>query len=143
MDKLISMLGHDGCRGIVRSPGGDIIVFRRRGVIDLFNAVTSHPDLMRGASVADKVIGLGAAFLLVKGGVAEVYADVISRPAVSKLQDAGISLSYGSMVEHIINREGTGICPVEQLTSTAKSPDEAWKLIKEFTSCNSQFIIHN
>ena len=130
MDKLISMLGHDGCRGVMRSTGGKTIVFRRR------DAVTSHPDLTQGASVADKVIGLGAAFLLVKGGVAEVYAEVISRPAVSKLQDAGISLSYGKTVDHIINREGTGICPVEQLTSTAQSADEAWKLIKEF-------IIHN
>lgn len=137
MDKLISMLGHDGCRGVLRSPGGETIVFRRRGVVDLFDAVTSHPDFMRGASVADKVIGLGAAFLLVKGGVAEVYAEVISRPAVSKLQDAGISLSYGKIVDHIINREGTGICPVEQLTANAESPDEAWKLIKEFTSRNS------
>lgn len=137
MDKLISMLGHDGCRGVLRSPGGETIVFRRRGVVDLFDAVTSHPDFMRGASVADKVIGLGAAFLLVKGGVAEVYAEVISRPAVSKLQDAGISLSYGKIVDHIINREGTGICPVERLTANAESPDEAWKLIKEFTSRNS------
>lgn len=137
MDKLISMLGHDGCRGVMRSPGGKTIVFRRRGVADLFDAVTSHPDLTQGTSVADKVIGLGAAFLLVKGGVAEVYAEVISRPAVSKLQDAGISLSYGKTVEHIINREGTGICPVEQLTSTAQSADEAWKLIKEFIKRNS------
>ena len=137
MDKLISMLGHDGCRGVLRSPGGETIVFRRRGVADLFDAVTSHPDFMRGASVADKVIGLGAAFLLVKGGVAEVYAEVISRPAVSKLQDAGINLSYGKTVDHIINREGTGICPVERLTANAESPDEAWKLIKEFTSRNS------
>lgn len=137
MNKLISMLGHDGCRGVLRSPGGETIVFRRRGVVDLFDAVTSHPDFMRGASVADKVIGLGAAFLLVKGGVAEVYAEVISRPAVSKLQDAGISLSYGKTVDHIINREGTGICPVERLTANAESPDEAWKLIKEFISRNS------
>ena len=129
MDKLISMLGHDGCRGVMRSTGGKTIVFRRRGVADLFDAVTSHPDLTQGASVADKVIGLG--------GVAEVYAEVISRPAVSKLQDAGISLSYGKTVDHIINREGTGICPVEQLTSTAQSADEAWKLIKEFIKRNS------
>ena len=58
MDKLISMLGHDGCRGVMRSPGGKTIVFKRRGVADLFDAVTSHPDLTQGASVADKVIGL-------------------------------------------------------------------------------------
>ena len=49
MDKLISMLGHDGCRGVMRSPGGKTIVFRRRGVADLFDAVTSHPDLTQGA----------------------------------------------------------------------------------------------
>lgn len=136
MDKLISMLGHDGCRGVLRSNNGETLVFRNRGVIDLFNAVTDHPELAQGATVADKVIGLGAAFLLVKGGVTEVYAEVISRPAANELQSAGISLSYGKIVDHIINREGTGICPVEQLTAEAKSPDEAWKLIKEF-------IIHN
>lgn len=137
MDKLISMLGHDGCRGVMRSNNGETIVFHNRGVIDLFNAVTSHPDLAQGAIVADKVIGLGAAFLLVKGGVTEVYAEVISRPAANELQSAGISLSYDKIVDHIINREGTGICPVERLTANAKSPDEAWKLIKEFINRNS------
>lgn len=137
MDKLISMLGHDGCRGVARPQKGEIIVFRNRGVVDLFNAVTHQPGLMRGATVADKVIGLGAAYLLVKGGVAEVYAEVISSPAASLLQSAGINLSYGSMVEHIINRKGTGMCPVERLTSAASSADEAWRLIKDFLIQNS------
>lgn len=121
-----------GIRGAVRSLAGETRLFRRRGVIDLFELVSREPGFMRGAEAVDKVIGRGAALLLVKGGVARVYAEVISSGALGVLRDAGISVSFGTETPHIINREGTGICPVERLTAGTDSPDEAYKLIKQF-----------
>ena len=122
----------DTCRGIVRSVSGEIRRFERRGVADLFSLVTDEPDFLRGASVADKVIGRGAALLLVKGGVREVYARVISSGALGVLRRAGIEVSFGEEVANIINRTGTDICPVEKLTACTESPDEAYELIKGF-----------
>ena len=37
---------------------------------------------MKGAAIADKVIGKGAAALMVLGGFKTVYADIISTPAL-------------------------------------------------------------
>ncbi len=120
------------CRGIVRSVSGDIRRFERRGVADLFSLVTDEPEFLRGASVADKVIGRGAALLLVKGGARRVYAEVVSSGALGVLRRAGIEVSFGGEVANIINRAGTDICPVEKLTGGVESPDEAYLMIKEF-----------
>lgn len=125
-------LSDEGCRGIVRSAKGELRQFRRRGVADLFELVTAEPDFLRGASVADRVIGRGAALLLVKGGVSEVYARVISAGALAVLRSAGIETEYGELVPNIINRSGTGICPVEQLTADTSDPDEAYERIRKF-----------
>ena len=122
----------DTCRGIVRSVSGEIRKFERRGVADLFALVTDDPAFLRGASVADKIIGRGAALLLVKGGVSRVYAQVISSGALEVLRRAGIEVSFGEEVANIINRAGTDVCPVEKLTAGTDSPDEAYRMIKEF-----------
>ena len=103
-----------------------------RGVADLFSLVTDEPDFLRGASVADRVIGRGAALLLVKGGAREVYARVISSGALEVLRSAGIETSFGEEVPNIINRTGTDICPVEKLTANTSSSDEAYERIKQF-----------
>ena len=133
MDKeLINVLVDEGCRGVVRSVQGELRTFSRRGVADLFNLVADESDFLRGASVADRVIGRGAALLLVKGGAREVYAQVISSGALEVLRSAGIETSFGKEVPNIINRTGTDICPVEKLTASTSSPDEAYERIKQF-----------
>lgn len=133
MDKeLINVLVDEGCRGVVRSVQGELRTFSRRGVADLFSLVADEPDFLRGASVADRVIGRGAALLLVKGGAREVYAQVISSGALEVLRSAGIETSFGKEVPNIINRTGTDICPVEKLTASTSSPDEAYERIKQF-----------
>lgn len=129
---MINVLVDEGCRGVVRSVQGELRTFSRRGVADLFNLVADEPDFLRGASVADRVIGRGAALLLVKGGAREVYAQVISSGALEVLRSAGIETSFGKEVPNIINRTGTDICPVEKLTASTSSPDEAYERIKQF-----------
>ena len=121
MDSLIQMLADDGCRGVARSGDGRLAVFAHSGVADLFALVTDNPSFLDGASVADRVIGRGAALLLVLGRVAHVYARVISTGALGVLRDAGVDVSYGTLV-----------CPVEQLTAGTDSPEEAYALIKQF-----------
>ncbi len=129
---MINVLVDEGCRGVVRSVQGELRTFSRRGVADLFNLVADEPDFLRGASVADRVIGRGAALLLVKGGAREVYAQVISSGALEVLRSVGIETSFDKEVPNIINRTGTDICPVEKLTASTSSPDEAYERIKQF-----------
>ena len=79
---LIDTLFRERCSCVIRS--GDVIrIFRERGVKDLFRLLKEEPAMLRGAFIADKVVGKAAAALMVLGGVRELFADVISHPALA------------------------------------------------------------
>ena len=80
MRRLTEILHGGGWSLVVDN--GAIRTFSGRGVSDLYGLLTREPETLRGASVADKVVGKGAAALMVLGGVKEVYADVASAPAL-------------------------------------------------------------
>lgn len=125
-------LEEEGCLGVVRSAAGELRKFRRRGVADLLELTETAPGFLKNAAVADRVIGRGAALLLVRGGVASVYARLISRGACDVLCRAGVEVEYGAVTPYIKNRNGDGQCPVETLTAGTDDPDEAFILIKKF-----------
>ena len=137
MDKLKEMLSCDDVRGVVRTLAGEIIKFHNPGVKDLFELVETRSEALEGASVADRVIGRGAALLLALGHVGRVYAQIISEPAVLVLQDYDIEVEYDKRVPNIINRNGTDICPVENLTMAMTQPEKAFTVIKEFLINNN------
>lgn len=132
MEELKALLQREDVRGVVRTVTGEIVEFHRQGVIDLFTLLTEAPQMLKDAQIADRVIGRGAALLMVKGGVREVFAYVISESALSIFKQAGIPVTYNSLQPHIINRTGTDICPVEKLTASTKDPEEAYARIKHF-----------
>ena len=132
MEELKRLLQREEVRGVVRTATGEIREFHRQGVIDLFTLLTEAPQMLQGSQIADRVIGRGAALLMVKGGVQEAFAYVISESALSIFKQAGIPVTYNSLQPHIINRTGTDICPVEKLTSSTSDPDEAYERIKAF-----------
>ena len=85
---------------------------------------------IRGFSAADKVIGRATAFLYVLLGVSEVYAKVISKPALEVLQEHDVYTEYDELVDNIINRAGDGICPFEAAVMEMLKPEEAYEAIK-------------
>lgn len=114
---------------------GDCIrTFTQRGVADLYDLLVKEPDFLKEASIADKVIGKAAATLMVLGGVKEVYTHIISRPALQLLQEAGITVSCDEVVDHIINRDRTGWCPLEQASRDLHSAKEIFPVIEKFIS---------
>lgn len=109
---------------------GDKTVFSfERGVKPLLKLLDNSDNLC-GYSAADKVIGKGAAFLYLLLGVCNVYADVISEPALDVLQ-GGITAEYSAKVEHIINRKGDGICPIEQAVADIANAKSALPVIRQ------------
>ena len=133
MNELIKLL-HEGGHSLVVG-NGEVRTFEGRGVSDLFRLLEQEPETLRGASAADKVVGKGAAALMVLGGVKEVYADVISRPALRLLEDGGVAVSFGQVVDNIQNRTCTGLCPVESRCLPCVTPEEClvqiWYFIEE------------
>lgn len=85
---------------------------------------------MQGFSAADQVVGRGAAFLYSLLGVREVYAVVISEEARTVLERSGIAVSWGSCVPRILNRAGTGFCPIETAVLGIDDAKEALDAIR-------------
>lgn len=99
-------------------------MFTRRGVADLHALLTSEPALLRGALVADRVIGLGAAALMTAAGIAAFITPVISEAAAALFAASGIPGIAGEVVPYIINRSATGPCPLEsRLQGVESLPD--------------------
>ena len=89
--------------------------YDNKGVRDLYTLLTTEPQVLKGAMVADKVVGKGAAALMIVGGIAELHTHIISEPAIKLLELSGIRYSFDEKVDHIENRDKTGWCPVETL----------------------------
>lgn len=136
MEHLRNMLNKPEVRGVVCTADCEIIEFRNPGVKDLYNLLATRPHALEGAYFADRVIGRGAALLLVLGRVERVYAQVISAEAFHVLQEAEIKVDYDKLVSNIMNRDGTDICPVERLTMNIIQPKLAFERIREFLTAN-------
>lgn len=131
MESIIDIL-HTGGYSCVLKKQTEIRTFTQRGVADLYDLYQSDPSFMQGASIADKVIGKGAAAMMVLGGIKTVYADIISTPALTLLREANIETSFAQEVPHIINRDKTGYCPLETACDKTNSVTEIYPIIQNF-----------
>ena len=131
MKQLIDILHKGHCSCVIEKEG-KIYQFTRKGIADLYDIYHSTPQLLQGASVADKIIGKAAAALLVLGGVSEVYADIISASALHLLQENHIATSFNTQTEYIRNRHNDGWCPMEQLCAPQHSPSDIYQTIEQF-----------
>ena len=68
MEELINLL-HTGGYSCVIDNEGKIRTFTQRGVADLYDLLTREPEFLKGALIADKVVGKGAAALMILGGI--------------------------------------------------------------------------
>lgn len=133
MDKSEAIdLLHRGGYSCVVVKEGRAECFRRRGVTDLFLLLRDRPEALKGAFVADKVVGRGAAMLMVCGGVGELYTDLISEQALPVLAAADITVAYNRTTPHILNRQGTDWCPVEELCRDLQLPEEGFLAVGNF-----------
>ena len=130
LEDIIRLL-HEGKHSLVVS-NGEVRTFDRRGVADLYALLQEDSDFLKGASVADKVVGKAAAALMIVAGVSELHADVISRPALDLLAGSGVKVGYAEEVPHVINRSGTGWCPLETRCRDLRTPEECVAQIRDF-----------
>ena len=101
-----------------------------RGVAPLLRFIDEGKSLTDFCA-ADKVVGNAAAYLYVLLNVKELYAAVISKAAIDTLEKHNIKLSFDKQTDYIINRQKTGMCPMEEAVKDAKTPDEALQAIRE------------
>lgn len=91
---------------------GNVITSDLRGIAPMVGFIKNETNL-KGYSAADKIVGKAAAMLFIYSGVTAVHALTMSESAKALFEKHGISYSYDTLTERIINRAGTGICPME------------------------------
>lgn len=131
LDELAARLRTEGCSCVIRN-GGVTRIFRERGVKDLYRLLCDEPGWLRGAFVADKVVGRGAAALMILGGVRALHAEVASRGALEFFGRAGTSVRCLAETPGILNRARTGSCPVESRCAGCRTAEECLVQIEAF-----------
>jgi len=131
MEELINLL-HTGGYSCTIANRGKIRTFTQRGVADLYDLLIQKPEFLKGALIADKVVGKGAAALMILGGIKELYTDIISSKALELLQKSDVKVSFEQEVPFIWNRDHTGGCPVETMCSEEDSAEAILPLIRDF-----------
>lgn len=127
MQQLIEILRREKCSLVVKNHG-IVTTYSKPGVRDLEYLLDHDPEMLHGATIADKVIGKAAAAMVVVGGVKELYAEVMSKRAIPFLEEAGIAYTYGTLVDTI--KEEGDRCQLEKITAPATTPEETVALLR-------------
>lgn len=101
-----------------------------KGIRPLMDWLKKDNQAFRKGVIADKVVGKAAALLMIRGGVQEVYAGILSEPALESLNRHQVPVSYGTLVPYIINRTRDGMCPMEQACLNTDDPGEAYRILE-------------
>ncbi len=132
MKSLIETLINGKHSLVVETMTGEIFMFDGRGVEDLYRLYVDSARVLKNARVADKVIGMGAAALMIEGGIKEYHAQVISHQALDLFNRYGINGTHDVLAEQIINRAGTGRCPLETLVCHLTDTTLMLPIIRQF-----------
>ena len=108
---------------------GQVRVSHLTGIRPLLAWLGEDANALRDGAAADKIVGRAAALLFLYGGVRAVYAAVISEGALALLEENGVQVAYGRCVPYIINREKTGLCPMEQRVRDIQDPAAAYEAL--------------
>jgi len=95
------------------------------GIRDLLRVADDLGPKLAGAALADKVVGKAVAMIAWHAGIAEIYAGLLSELAIDGLQRAGIPYECERSVPMILNRDGTGMCPLEKTVYGLAEPELA------------------
>ncbi|MDR0197086.1 MAG: DUF1893 domain-containing protein [Oscillospiraceae bacterium] len=113
--------------------GETVRVSEKSGIAPIMELLAENPEIFKGAYAADRVTGRAAALLLAFGRIKELYTALISRAAVSALEENGVAFFAEREVLRITDRSGTGLCPMEEAVMRVSSPGEAYGVLRKLT----------
>ena len=103
-----------------------------KGIKPMYILATEMKEIAKGASIADKVIGKGAALLCEYIGIKEIYSELMSEIAIKILNGANIDFTYSKSTPYIENRDRTGLCPIENIAKDLDNGEILLEKISEF-----------
>lgn len=111
--------------------GDQILRSSEHGIRPLLRILRDDPESLRGAIIADKIIGKAAALLMIYGKVKNVYAEIVSDPAISVFEEYAVPYEYGLKEKYIQNKDRSGMCPMESKVLNCSVPEEAYTIFSE------------
>jgi len=96
----------------------------------LFTCLLKKREELKGATVVDKIVGRAAALLSQLGEVKEVITPLASETAREVLESAGIELYAEKMIPYIVNRDNTGMCPMEKMAIECDTAEAFFEKLK-------------
>lgn len=104
----------------------------KSGIRPIVECILKYKGKIKGCALHDKIIGLGAARIVVYSGlINELCSQVISTKAIQYLMKNKISFELREAVENIMNKEKTDICPMEQKAMKIKNDEKFFKTVKK------------
>lgn len=121
----------EGGYSFVLYKDGEWSTSEKRGIAPIMELLRENKELLKGAYVADKVIGKAAALLLMEGGISYLHTEVISEHAIEVLRMSNIEFEYQTLVPYIVNRAGDGMCPMEETVLEVTDSTKVYELLQE------------
>ena len=90
---------------VVLYQNGTCKEYYNRRIEDIVAILLENKDALKGAIIADKVIGKVAGSVLAVAGIKELYADIISEFAIPVLDKNGIKYEYNNKVDFILTEQ--------------------------------------
>ena len=113
LEEVKEILHQKNASLVVAYENGKIKEYYQDRIKDIKEILKEDKNALKGAVIADKVIGKVAGSILTVAGVKEIYTDVISEYAIPVLEENHIKYEYKEKVQYIVNQTKTGMCPME------------------------------
>lgn len=126
------ILFNENQRLVVVKDGEVIFKSKDRGIRPMYILSTEMKDKAKGASMADRVIGKGAALLCTYVDIKEVYGELMSQAGIEVLDKNNILYTLENSCKYIKNRDKTDLCPIERRSLDTDNPEELIERIEEF-----------
>ena len=81
--------------------------------------------------LVDKVIGKAAAMVMTRGGIAGCHGITVSQAALNWFQQCNVPVTYDCVTDHIVNRAGDGMCPMEQAVLQLQEDTDIVSVLEE------------
>ena len=109
--------------------GNQVYKSNLKGILPIITKLKENPLFFQEADVADLVIGKAAALLLIYGKVGSIYARLISEHAIKVLDKYQIPYEYEKKVPFIMNRNKSGMCPMEETVLSIDNSEQAYNML--------------
>ena len=130
LEKAIKILEEEKDLTLVLVLNENIYKSSEKGIKPLLQLLNSGKNYLN-YSAADKIVGKAAAMLYKLLNINDIYGEVMSISAINFLEQNNINFKYKIKTKEIINRKGTGICPMEETVLNIENPTEAKKLLED------------